>query len=286
MTTISGDGAPIVGVGSLSEAEGTVTARIGKRVSADDKLVDFVRWAQAHPANEWVFRGHSEKEWRLRPSVGRGDSYTPERERFLLDQFRRFAAPYITSTELTDWDWLALAQHHGLPTRLLDWTSNSLVACFFACGKDRSPYSNVDDPVRDERQDRLGPGATARRQGREVDGQVIAIQTGSVGFYDAKDLSGLDPFEIESAKLIRPRALAGRILNQRGLFTIHAHPDRDWGVTTKDIRIDPFDIPADLKESLLQGLHNIGIDDAHVMPDLDGLARMLKWQYETGILPR
>ena len=93
------------------------------------------------------------------------------------------------------------------------------------------------------------------------------------------------PFRIESAKLISPRALAGRILNQRGVFSIHAHPDRVWDVTTKDIRIDIFDIPADLKESLLRGLHNVGIDDALVMPDLDGLARMLKWQYETGTLP-
>ena len=118
-----------------------------------------------------------------------------------------------------------------------------------------------------------------------MDGQVIAIETRSVGFYESKDQCKRDPFRIESAKLIRPRALAGRILNQRGLFSIHAHPDRYWGVQDKDIDIDRFDIPAEMKELLLRGLHNIGIDDAHVMPDLDGLARMLKWQYDTGILP-
>ena len=260
MATVYGEGTPIVAVVSLSEAVGTVTARIGKRRPAGDKLAEFVQWSQDHPANEWVFRGQSNKEWRLQPSVGRGNSYTLDTERLLLDQLRRLAEPYVTSSELTEWDWLALAQHHGLPTRLLDWTSNSLVACFFACAK-------------------------ARSQGREVDGQVIAIETRSVGFYDSKEQSERDPFEIESAKLIRPRALAGRILNQRGLFSIHARPNRSWGVETRDINIDRFDIPAEMKELLLRGLHNIGIDDAHVMPDLDGLARMLKWQYETGILP-
>ena len=260
MATVYGEGTPIVSVVSLSEAVGTVTARVGKNLPAGDKLAEFVRWSQDHPANEWVFRGQSNKEWPLRPSVGRGDSYTLHWERLLLDQFRRLAERYVTSAGLTEWDWLALAQHHGLPTRLLDWTSNSLVACFFACAKAQS------------------------RDG-EVDGQVIAIESRSVGFYDSKDQRELDPFQIESAKLIMPRALAGRILNQRGVFSIHAHPDQYWGVQTKDINIDRFDVLAEMKESLLRGLHNIGIDDAHVMPDLDGLARMLKWQYETGTLP-
>ena len=259
MASIRGEGSPIVAVGSLSDAVGEVTARTGERLSADDKLAEFVRWAQGHPANEWVFRGHSNKDWRLQPSVGRGKPYTLYRERLLLDQFRRLAEPYVTSSEFTEWDWLALAQHHGLPTRLLDWTSNSLVACFFAC-------------------------ANARSQGREADGQVIAIKTGPVGFYTLKEQSEMDPFEIDTAKLVSPRALAGRILNQRGLFSIHARPDRVWGVRTKGVSIDKFDIPAHRKGSLLGGLHNTGVDDAHVMPDLDGLARMLKWQYETGTL--
>ena len=252
--------ARIRATGCSGAPTGQARIRTARRLNAYEKLAEFVRWTQDHPANEWVFRGQSNKEWRLQPSVGRGNSYTLDTERLLLDQFRRLAEPYVTSSELTEWDWLALAQHHGLPTRLLDWTSNSLVACFFACAK-------------------------ARSHGREADGQVIAIETGSVGFYGSKEQSKWDPFQIDSAKLIMPRALAGRILNQRGLFSIHAHPDRYWGVQDKDINIDRFDIPAEMKELLLRGLHNIGIDEAHVMPDLDGLARMLNWQYRTGILP-
>ena len=147
MATVYGEGTPIEAVGSWLEAVGTVTARIGKRRPADDKLAGFVRWSQDHPANDWVFRGQSNKEWPLRASVGRGDSYRLDWERLLLDQFRRQAEPYVTSAGLTEWDWLALAQHHGLPTRLLDWTSNSLVACFFACASGRSLDGEVDGQV-------------------------------------------------------------------------------------------------------------------------------------------
>ena len=256
MATVRGEGAPIVGVGSLSEAAGTVTARIGKRLSADDKLAELVRWAQGHPANEWVFRGHSDGLWSLQPSVGRDASYSPESERFLLERFRRLAEPYVTSSELNQWDWLALAQHHGLPTRLLDWTSNALVASFFAC-----------------------------KELTEEDGVVFAVRSSSVGFHDAAYQHTTKPFEIEGTKLVMPRALTGRILNQRGLFTIHVHPDQSWELETAGIDFDKFEIPSEMKNSLLRGLHNIGMDDAHVMPDLDGLARMLKWQYRTGILP-
>ena len=252
---------PIAAEGSLGELSGSVALRVVKRASAAvDKLAEFLRWAQDHPADQWVFRGHSNKEWRLQPSVGRGNSYRLDGERFLLDHFRRLSEPYVTSSELTELDWLALAQHHGLPTRLLDWTANSLVACFFAC-------------------------ATTRSQGGEADGQVIAIETSSVGFYDSKHPSASGPLGVSSTKLVRPRALAGRIVNQRALFSIHSHPQVPWDVHSMGINSRTFDIPADIKELLLRGLHNIGIDDAHVMPDLDGLARTLKWQYETGILP-
>ena len=253
---------PVAAEGSLGELSGSVALRVVKRASAaKDKLAEFLRWAQDHPADQWVFRGHSNKKWRLQPSVGRGNSYGLDGERFLLDHFRRLAEPYVTSSELTELDWLSLAQHHGVPTRLLDWTANSLIACFFAC-------------------------ATNRSQAGEADGQVVAIEISSVGFFDSKDQSAAGPLGVLSTKLIRPRALAGRIVNQRALFSIRAHPEVPWDVHTNGIRFGTFDIPGDLKELLLRGLHNIGIDDAHVMPDLDGLARMLKWQHEIGILPR
>lgn len=68
----------------------------------------------------------------LQPSVGRVQKYDPLFEERVFRAFKKDARLHMHLPETHDWDWLALAQHYGLPTRLLDWSTNPLVACFFA----------------------------------------------------------------------------------------------------------------------------------------------------------
>ncbi|MEL6524895.1 MAG: FRG domain-containing protein [Chloroflexota bacterium] len=89
--------------------------------------------------NTLFLRGQKDKKWSLVPSLYRTSEYKPyswlHREESLLGEFRRKALPYLShipKNDFTDLEWLALAQHHGLPTRLLDWTTNALVALYFA----------------------------------------------------------------------------------------------------------------------------------------------------------
>jgi len=85
----------------------------------------------------FIYRGISNKKYELIPSIGRNWkgplSDLEYIERFMLDSFKRSAIPYLDFHPVNDWEWLMLGQHHGLPTRLLDWSQNPLVALYFAC---------------------------------------------------------------------------------------------------------------------------------------------------------
>lgn len=90
------------------------------------------------PRGRWVFRGHPKSSYQLVPSVGRAAHTAKSRERYeqsLFEIFCREAKGYIELTPANDWEWLSLAQHHGLPTRMLDWTYNPLAALYFAVEK-------------------------------------------------------------------------------------------------------------------------------------------------------
>ena len=78
------------------------------------------------------YRGHSDKRWKLVPSVAR----TPNSlgaEFTLIKRFKQNALPFIQRRPEHEWEWMYLLQHYGVPTRLLDWSESPLVALFFAC---------------------------------------------------------------------------------------------------------------------------------------------------------
>jgi FRG domain len=203
------------------------------------------------PRGRWVFRGHSDARFRLVPSVGRAVHTSKSRAKYeesLYDIFCREARGYLSDLPDDEWERLSLAQHHGLPTRLLDWTFNPLAALYFAVA--------------------AHPG---------VDGQVWALHA----ITKASDkVRGGSPFEIKEPVKYYPNIVTTRIRAQEGLFVacvelespLDEHLRSDW-------QIEGHRVPSDRKEAILYELFRLGVHVSSMFPEIDGLAARLKWQH-------
>jgi hypothetical protein len=215
-------------------------------------LGDFVEALKdCHPLF-WAFRGQSRFDDPLLPSAHRPDGYHDTGDAFFereaLEMFKRHARPHLDTTpsETNDWEWLAIAQHHGLPTRLLDWTRSAAVALYFA----------VERPN------------DARESG------VWAYKHKSFP-WDPK----VNPFDIQRVVVYDPPHIATRFTAQRGCFT--AHPT-DFRKRTMDLwpgELRSFRIPPPCRVPIRKALLTLGYDRATVFPDADGVSLAIRRLY-------
>jgi hypothetical protein len=209
----------------------------------------------SEPRGRWIFRGHADANHKLIPAVGRGTYSAKSRsrhERSLFEIFQREAVTFLPTRPRDDWEWLSLAQHHGLPTRLLDWTHNPLVALFFAV-----------------------------QAATEIDGQVFALHSLTKASETVRRSS---PFEIKRPTKYYPIAVTQRIRSQEGLFVACSELEVPLDEALRsDWTIEYILIPAARKQSLLYELFRVGIHASALFPDIDGLAARIKWQHS--VLP-
>jgi hypothetical protein len=206
----------------------------------------------AEARGRWVFRGHSKASYELIPSVGRAKHTSKSREKYeksLFDIFCREAQAYINSAPVSEWEWLSIAQHHGLPTRMLDWTYNPLVALYFAVEKNE-----------------------------DSDGKVFALRATTKAPESVRTSS---PFVIDKPHKLFPNIITPRIRAQEGVFVVckslETPLDRDL---RSDWAIEQYLIPASAKEFVRYELFRFGVHASSLFPDLDGLGARLKWQHE------
>ncbi len=233
--------------------------------AADEILQPF-----AHDTAWW--RGHAHGEWPLVPQAFRRNPENPDRprsaERALIGHFMT-RAPSRSHRPCPAADdhfgWLFLAQHYGLPTRLLDWTENPLVAAYFAV---------TDCPDDDGCIWGLSPSC--------LNGPLI-------------DLNGLVMMQNPHAKMLAESAIAGtgppyrniiaidgqeidpRMLAQMSRFTVHPDSTPLELLYPKNAKwLRQFIIPKDAKTKMRAQLSAFGIRRSNLFPDLASLAAELK----------
>lgn len=195
-----------------------------------------------------MYRGVSNASYPLSPKVGRGFKldlrYLNIVEKFILDDFKRGASRHISQSPSNDWEWLALGQHYGLPTRLLDWTINPLVSLYFAC---------LSNPHRN--------GA-------------IYFSFGAESLNLKKESN---PFSISQDMMWNPAHLTERFAAQSGIFTISKNPLIEFteGVYYKLL------IKASKKKQLLLDLNRYGIHSSSLFPGLEGVSKFAGERYSS-----
>lgn len=120
-------------------------------------LEDFEEWVDSvkDRTETTIFRGQR-KDYNLLPNISRNDNAGNllVQERALLARFKKEAPRCLQIVPRNDWEWLVVAQHHGLYTRLLDWTYDPYVALWFAlekaAKKDSRPEVWVMNPLADD----------------------------------------------------------------------------------------------------------------------------------------
>ncbi len=228
--------------------------------------------------SDFAFRGMPDASYDLQTSLMRlGDGYE-HLENHLLRTFRRYAHQYTVSTDSV-WNWLAVAQHHGLPTRLLDWTYSPLVALHFATAdQERYEADGVIWCVDYAKTNRFLPDplkAILEEEGANVfTAEMLGHAAGTLAEFD-KLATG------EFVAFFEPPSLDERIVNQFALFAFMSSPTArldGWLVDRPDLQRRIL-VPAALKREVRDKLDQANITERVLFPGLDGLSRWLKRYY-------
>ena len=210
-------------------------------------------------------------------------------EMALLRNFRKYAVSDGAVRADSIWDWLALGQHRGLPTRLLDWTYSPLVALHFATevpeDMDTDGVVWCVNFVEANKRLPLKLKRIMQREGSETLTIDMLNAVGDMKQFDALRAAAPKPRSGEGGKdflvFIEPPAIDRRILNQWALFSLMSSPTADVGEWLSEYPdlCRRVVIPAGLKWEIRDHLDQANVNERVLFPDLDGLSRWLTRYY-------
>jgi hypothetical protein len=228
-----------------------------------------------------IYRGISDSTWPLLTSLDQLGGNNPphtkrDLEEHILRNFIRYSRPYLAMSSVTEWELLITAQHHGLPTRLLDWSYSPLVAAHFATAD--------NDHDSDRVVWRLDWQAVHRR---------FNLPELALSVEDLQQLLGeskpFTPWKLMQAQqrdfacMIEPPSLDARIVAQCAAFTLCSDKKQSFDSFLKEHDLEStltkLIIPAAEVARLRDQLDLAGLDERIIFSDLDGVAQRMRRYY-------
>lgn len=223
-------------------------------------LSDLIEIAEELPSDDhvggWFYRGQSDAAWELEPKAHRPPYSEGERFEFKFKMWLKQSHNYPGMQYSNELEAMAIAQHHGFASKLLDWSSNILTAAFFACGENL-----------------------------KKDAKIFAYFPTQYIYLDDGLMA---PIKIDQVVAYQPKNVTNRLKAQSGYFTYHM--DSDFKIENKFFEpgqhytLEEWIIPANKKSSFLKILDRLAINYKTLFPDLDGLSKHYCLQDEIHVL--
>jgi hypothetical protein len=233
----------------------------------------------------FAYRGLGSSSYSLINGLTRLGAPYPNMERNLIKQFKKYSHNNVVERD-TDWHWLSMGQHHGLPTRLLDWTYSPFVALHFAtheldlygqdCAVWKVNYSDVHDLLQKAQTASLDSSGA----------RIFSVDALTETIPDLDTLDTLSAPGFDVAVFFEPPSIDQRIVSQFAYFSVLSKPFLSMDDWLKDTRIagkvrsTKIIIPSSLRWEIRDKLDQSNITERILMPGLDGLCAWLRRHYK------
>ena len=216
------------------------------------------------------FRGHSSDTYMLIPSIHRGNLRPDINEMDLLKRFKQNALLVLGLNPKEAYEWLFIMRHYGVPTRLLDWTENPLIATYFAVKDDEN--NGVLWILRPLKLNSLKKSInfdfTKKLPTFEEDDAVMKSYKPTEALWEDKS-------EVDPIAFMYPRILP-RMQAQLSVYTIHHRYKKPIEEVGTQKHVWRYIIPHESKKKIREELEMLGIGEFQLFPEIESIGNYIK----------